>query len=395
MRFTAITGDGQTISFDDRKRWVWLIGGSYTFGFPFIAMAIYFALGQPLWAVAIPAVHLFLLIPLADMIVGEEKSNPPEQVVKAMTDDRFYMRVVYILTMIGYAGFIGTMWFIDRQGLPIWAGMLFLLGVAIQNGTMITLGHELGHKTNKTDRLWAKIALACVGYGHFTGEHNLGHHKNVSTPEDCSSGRFGETVYHFAGRDIVGAFKGAWALEKSRLEKRGQSLFSVHNEILQSYAITVGVAGVLVAWLGMDALPWILIHHALAYFALSMVNYIEHYGLLRQKMPNGRYELCAPKHSWNTNHILSNVLQINLQRHSDHHAYPMRPYQALRNYEELPSLPSGYPGCLAMASFPPLWFRVMNPKVMALAEGDLSKTNLHEPARARLEEKWGKGSETA
>jgi alkane 1-monooxygenase len=130
-----------------------------------------------------------------------------------------------------------------------------------------------------------------------------------------------------------------------------------------------------VAVFGWQVLPWLIAHHALAFFALSMVNYIEHYGLKRQKLPNGRYEPCQPKHSWNTNHTVSNILEINLQRHSDHHANPMRPYQCLRNFEELPRLPSGYPGCISLSLVPPLWFKVMNPKALGWADGDPKRLN--------------------
>jgi alkane 1-monooxygenase len=130
-------------------------------------------------------------------------------------------------------------------------------------------------------------------------------------------------------------------------------------------------------------LPLLLVHHAVAWSQLTFANYVEHYGLKRQKRADGRYEPCQPHHSWNTNHRVSNLLLFHLQRHSDHHANPMRPYQALRNFDELPRLPSGYPGCYWLAAFPPLWFRVMDPKVIAWANGDLSRTNLDPVNAAR------------
>jgi alkane 1-monooxygenase len=215
----------------------------------------------------------------------------------------------------------------------------------------------------------------------------------VATPEDCASGRMGESVYEFAARELPGALKGGWEIEAARLRKKGLKVWGPHNEILQADAITLVLALILVAWLGLAALPVILAHHALGWFALTLVNYIEHYGLLRQKRENGRYEPVQPRHSWNTNHIFSNLLEIHLQRHSDHHAHPMRPYQALRDFEGIPLLPTGYPGCFGMALFPPVWFKVMDPRVMEWAEDDLSKVNIHPPARARLEARWGKARE--
>ena len=137
-------------------------------------------------------------------------------------------------------------------------------------------------------------------------------------------------------------------------------------------------------------IPFLVIHHVYAWYGLTQANYVEHYGLLRQKLPNGRYELPEPRHSWNTNHIYSNLVSFHLQRHSDHHANALRPYQALRDFEDLPRLPSGYPGCFGLAMIPPLWFKVMDPKLMAWAGGDIAKVNVHPPKRARLYAKYGR-----
>ena len=257
--------------------------------------------------------------------------------------------------------------------------LAIVVGIGTMSGNAITIGHELGHKAERGYRRAAQLALGVVGYGHFSIEHNRGHHVKVATPEDCSSGRLGETVWAFAARDITGALKGAVAQESLRLQNRGKGFWSLENEILQSWAVTGLVAAALVIWLGWAALPLILAHHFTAWYALSQVNYIEHYGLKRARRANGKYEPCQPHHSWNTNHIFSNLMQINLQRHSDHHAHPQRPYQALRDYERLPRLPSGYPGCLVLANCPPLWFRVMDPRVMAWAgewgDGSLDSVN--------------------
>ena len=177
---------------------------------------------------------------------------------------------------------------------------------------------------------------------------------------------------------------------RERLKRKALPLFHWQNEILQVYVLTAAIAAALVIWLGWAVLPFILAHHFVGWYALTQVNYIEHYGLLRQKLASGRYEPCQPHHSWNTNHIVSNIIQIHLQRHSDHHANPMRPYQALRNFDDLPRLPSGYPGCLGLATIPPLWFRVMDPKVMGWADGDISKVNTCPRARKRLEAKYAR-----
>ena len=386
--FTGIADDGTETRYADGKRWLWVLGTAWSSAVPLAAALIYFALGGPVWAVFLPLIHTYLFIPVLDALVGEDWHNPPEEVVPAMTADRFYTLVAYAAVPVAYLNLIGGAWFVATQGLPVWAIAAMTVGLGLQNGQAIVLAHELGHRTDRLSRLMAKVALGAVGYGHFCAEHNAGHHVHVATPEDCASARMGESVYAFGTRELPGALRGGWALERRRLAAKGHGFWSLRNEVLQSYAITLGVAAALTAWLGLIVLPFILVHHAFAWFALTIVNYIEHYGLLRQKKPNGRYEKTQPRHSWNTNHIVSNILTIHLQRHSDHHANPMRPYQALRTFEGIPRLPSGYPGTMGLALIPPLWRRVMDPKVMAWAGGDLSKVHVHEPARGRLEARW-------
>ena len=387
--FEGPAPDGGVTRYRDGKRWLWVLGTAWVSAVPLVSALVYFALGGPAWAVLLPLIHTYVLIPALDGVVGEDWHNPPEEVVPAMTGDRFYTWVAYAAVPVAYLNLIGAMWFIGTQGLPLWADLALAVGLGLQNGQAIVLAHELGHRTDRVSRWFAKVALGAVGYGHFCAEHNAGHHVNVATPKDCASARMGESVYAFATRELPGALRGAFAIERRRLTAKGAAFWSPSNEILQSYAITLAVGLGLTVWLGLGILPFLVLHHAFAYFALTIVNYIEHYGLLRETKPNGRYEKCQPRHSWNTNHIVSNVLMIHLQRHSDHHANPMRPYQALRNFEDIPRLPSGYPGTMALAAVPPLWRRVMDPKVMAWADGDLSKVNIHEPARAQLEARWG------
>jgi alkane 1-monooxygenase len=389
MAFTGIGADGKEITYRDGKRWLWLTpflsaGVIFFFGW------LYFATGKNPIVAVFPLIYIFGFIPFLDMLIGEDTHNPPEEVVPAMSEDRYYDIIVWLMIIPQYLIFFGAVWIVGTNALPWWALVALTVGIGTLSGGIITLGHELGHKTDRMNRTMAKIALGLVGYGHFCIEHNRGHHVKVSTPEDCASARMGESVYAFALRELPGALKGAWQHESLRLRNKKLPVFHWQNEILQSWALTVVIAVALVAWLGWAVLPFIIGHHFFAWYGLTQVNYIEHYGLKREKLPNGKYEPCQPHHSWNTNHIVSNILQIHLQRHSDHHANPMRPYQALRNFDDLPRLPSGYPGCLGMAAIPPLWFKVMDPKVMVWAKGDLSKVNMHEPARERLEARYGK-----
>ncbi|CAG0911547.1 unnamed protein product, partial [Cyprideis torosa] len=207
------------------------------------------------------------------------------------------------------------------------------------------------------------FANAVSGYGHFCIEHNKGHHTWVATPEDPASARLNESIYSFAAREIPGTLKRGLQHERERLARKGLPFWHWRNEVLQGYAITLAVDLALIIAFGWIMVPFILLHNAIGWYALTQANYIEHYGLKREKREDGRYEPVQPRHSWNTNHIYSNLALFHLQRHSDHHANPMRPYQALRNFDELPRLPSGYPGCYLLVGIPSLWFKIMNPKV--------------------------------
>jgi alkane 1-monooxygenase len=255
----------------------------------------------------------------------------------------------------------------------------------------LTVGHELGHKSGRVARFFAHAALALGAYGHFRIEHNRGHHAQVATPEDSASARRGESVYRFALRELPGAILRGWRLEAQRLARRGHSAWSWRNEVLISWLLSAAIAAAVVVAYGTVLVWFLLIHHAQAWYGLTQANYVEHYGLLRQKLPSGAYEPVAPRHSWNTNHIFSNLLLFHLQRHSDHHAHALRPYQALRDWEGLPRLPNGYPGCFGLAAVPRLWFSVMDPKLLEWAGGDIEKVNLDPKHAAELRTRHGAG----
>lgn len=263
------------------------------------------------------------------------------------------------------------------------------LSLGIVNGLALNTGHELGHKKETFDRWMAKLVLAVVGYGHFFIEHNKGHHRDVATPKDPATSRMGESIYKFSTREIPGAFRRAWELEEERLSRRGKSPWSLENEILQPMLITFALYVGLLAFFGPLMLIFLPIQMAFGWWQLTSANYIEHYGLLREKLDNGRYEHQKPHHSWNSNHIMSNLILFHLQRHSDHHAHPTRSYQSLRDFKDLPALPTGYPGMFFMAMVPG-WFRaVMDPKVVNWAHGDLSKVQIDDGKQEHYEQKFG------
>ncbi|MGQ0530779.1 MAG: fatty acid desaturase [Panacagrimonas sp.] len=370
----------------DGKRWAWLMSPAFPV-VSVVAFSIFMAGGHGAWLFSLPIV-LYVIAPLADWLIGEDRVNAPESAVKALDADRYYLRIVFAYIPPQYVVTVMGAWIATQMPLAWWEMLGVILGTGVANGIAINTAHELGHKTSNLERWLAKITLAPVGYGHFFIEHNKGHHKNVATPEDPASSRMGETFWQFLPRTVIGTFRSAWNIEKNRLERSGKSVWSMENENLQSWAMTVLLFGALTAWLGAWALPFLIVQAAYGYTILEVVNYLEHYGLLRQKLADGRYERCQPRHSWNSNHVVTNLFLYQLQRHSDHHANPTRRYQGLRHFEESPQLPSGYGAMILVAYIPWLWFRMMDPKVVAHHGGDLSKAHLHGPKREALLKKW-------
>ena len=201
----------------------------------------------------------------------------------------------------------------------------------------------------------------------------------------------GESIYQFVLREIPGSFKRGWQQEAERLNKQGKSSWSINNDILQSFAISLILQGTLIALFGWVMIPFLLIHNVWAWFQLTSANYIEHYGLLREKLPSGRYERCQPHHSWNANYIFSNIVLFHLERHSDHHANPTRRYQSLRNFDDIPQLPNGYYGMYLVAYIPWLWYKIMDKRVINLPhiQGDLSKVNIQPSEAERIYKEFG------
>ena len=386
--FTGTADGGAEVIYTDHKRhmyWLILIAPAVSL----LSIWLYFALGKNPLVTFIPALFFYIFTPIMDKLMGEDPHNPPEEVVSAMAADNYYRVTVYILIAVAIMLFLSFVTFVGTQDLPWWAILALILGVGSSSGGVMVMTHELGHKANKLDRFAAKIGNMLMGYGHFNIEHNKGHHTWVATPEDPASSRMGETFYRFMVRELSGTFRRGIGYERDRLARQGRSFWSVHNDVLQVYGVTLAAAALFVALFGPAILLFLIPHHFLAWLALTQANYVEHYGLMREKKENGKYERCQPKHSWNTNHTYSNLLSFHLQRHSDHHAYPQRPYQVLRDYDDVPSLPTGYGGCFAMAFIPPLWFKVMDKRVVDWAGGDLNKVNMDPKSRARLEARWG------
>lgn len=367
----------------DPKRYAWLLGLIVPL-LPFIAWGLVEWTGWGAFWFYGPFL-VFVIFPVADLLIGMDAENPPDSIIKWLEQDRYYRWCTYVFIPVQYAGLVFACYMWADGGLSTVDSIGLALTMSMVSGIAINTAHELGHKRADLEKWLSKIALAQSGYGHFFIEHNRGHHVRVATPEDPASARMGESFWAFLPRTVAGSLSSAWGLERTRLERGGHSAWSIHNDILQAWAMTVALFAALTVAFGPVVLPYLLVQAVVGFSLLEVVNYLEHYGLRRQKREDGRYERCLPEHSWNSNNVASNVLLYHLQRHSDHHANPTRRYQALRHVDEAPQLPTGYAGMILLAWFPPVWRRVMDRRLVDHYEGDLGRANVTRRARRRIE----------
>ncbi|MFY1050764.1 alkane 1-monooxygenase [Ectopseudomonas khazarica] len=349
--------------------WIWLIP---VLGIP---LSYHWSLGSAhadAWAWLVITV-VFGVIPLLDFVVGRDPANPDERDQVPALEAQGYYRLLSLATVpLLLAMLVWSAWiFVSYAGWS-WVGQLgWVLSVGTVMGAIgITVSHELIHKEAALEQNAGGLLLAAVCYAGFKVEHVRGHHVHVSTPEDASSSRFGQSLYAFLPHAYKHNFLNAWRLEAERLQRRGLPALHWRNELIWWYAISALLLlgfSLAFGWLG--AL-FFLGQALMAFTLLEIVNYVEHYGLHRRKLDNGRYERTTPHHSWNSNFLLTNLFLFHLQRHSDHHAYAKRRYQVLRHFDDSPQLPNGYAGMIVLALFPPLWRAIMDPKVRAYYAGE-------------------------
>lgn len=357
----------------DPKRYLWPLGLVIPLS-PFLAWGLVAWLGPgAFWALGL--IIIAIVVPLVDAFAGVDKSNPPLEVAEALENDRYYRWCLYLLIPLQYAGLIAAcyLWAHGPLGVPERIGLAVTVGVV--GGVGINAAHELGHKRENVERWLSKVTLAQSFYGHFYVEHNHGHHVRVATPEDPASARYGESFWKFLPRSMFGGIKSAWELEQRRLDRVGKKTWTAHNHLFNALAMSIVVFAALIAIFGWQVAPYLVLQAAIAVILFEAANYLEHYGLLRQKTKRGRYERTNQTHSWNSDHLWSNLFLYHLQRHSDHHANPVRRYQALRTVDESPQLPAGYAVMIFCALVPPLWRKVMDQRLIDYYDGDMARIN--------------------
>ncbi len=370
-----------TISRSDPRRAFWPVG----FLAPALAplLLLLHLLGVHPWVLAaLPVLLLFGVAPIADHLIGRDYRNIAPEVAQELARDPYYRRFMHCIVPSYALGILAACALVTRADFSLVQGVIFTVGIGFVHSLIVLVAHELGHARSARDRSMARFALSLIAYGHFGIEHNVNHHLKVATPEDPASSRYNESIYRFALREMPGVLRGAIEVEGKRLARRGLGWWNPGNELLRSWGVTLLIAAGLVALFGPEVLAFFVLHSLVTWFSITMANYTAHYGLLR-RVVDGKREPCRPEHSWSSGFLFSNLLFFNLQRHSDHHANARRPFQTLAYMDDTPELPAGIPGLFCMMLLPPLWFRVMNPRLLAAVGHDQARINHGNTADAR------------
>lgn len=349
-------------------RWPWLPFGLACL-VPLLGLAVALVPQGALLA-ALPLL-LFGLVPLLDLWCGRSVGTlTPETAAALPRLGRFdlwlwlWVPLHWAAVGVSVANMeerlaTGTHTLLELGLLAVSVGMVGALG--------INVAHELMHRRGRAERALAEVLMMATSYTHFCVEHVLGHHRNVATPTDPATSRLGESAWAFLPRTILGGMRSAWRLEGERARRTGEA-GTLRDRRLR-YPLALALLWVAI---GVGLGPWALVFFvaqgAVGVTLLELVNYVEHYGLSRRLVGPGVYERTTPFHSWNSSERVTNWLLFHLERHADHHAYASRPYFALRHVDDSPQLPTGYAGMLLLAMIPPLWRRVMDPRVHAWRE---------------------------
>ncbi|MCJ8146900.1 alkane 1-monooxygenase [Acinetobacter sp. A3.8] len=379
---------------DKKRRW-WLLSP----GLPMIGVGILagYQFGpkwtRKLFALSGPIV-LHAIIPAFDAVIGNDENNPTDEDVQSLVKDPYYDCLVKMFIPIQMAANVYAAYLVSRKDTPMLDRILLGISMGAINGIAVTTAHELSHRPNKSDHMLSHATLMPLFYNHFRVEHPYGHHKRAATPEDPASSQMGESFYQFWPRTVFGGIKSGIEIEARRLKRKGLPFFSKDNELLQGWAMSATFHAGLIKTFGTQIIPYLATQAFYGISLFEIINYIEHYGLKREQKADGSYARTMPEHSWNNNNVVTNLFLYQLQRHSDHHAYPTRPFQALRHFEEAPELPSGYATMLLPALIPSWWFKMMDQRVYDHYQGDLNKANIHPKRRAELMQKFNVVDET-
>jgi len=277
---------------------------------------------------------------------------------------RIFDWLLYLNIPVVYGLLIYTLWLINTQSLNYLeiVGITFSVGIVLgTNG--INVAHELGHRTKTKERYLAKLLLLPSLYMHFYIEHNHGHHTNAATKNDPATAKYNQSVYSFWFTSVIKQYINAWKIQQKLRKRNKTSLLSVKHDMMWYTVIQVSYLLLVFLFFGINGLFFAIAAGIVGFLLLETVNYIEHYGLLRSRLPSGRYERVKEIHSWNSNHVVGRIVLYELTRHSDHHYKASKKYQLLDYHDTSPQMPFGYPTSMVLSLMPPLWFNIMNPRV--------------------------------
>jgi alkane 1-monooxygenase len=313
----------------------------------------------------LPLIFSFGFIPLVELLFKPNAQNLSEEEKKNSATSPYFNLVLYAVVVLQVAFLI---YFLNviQEDLSSFDLMGRIVSMGILCGIFgINVGHELGHRSNRFEQFLGEILLLTSLETHFLPYHNSGHHHNVATPKDPATARKGEIVFLFWFRSQIGSYFQAWKIENDRLHKKGRSFLSFSNKMLIYTLSQIALLAAIYYFFNLQTVLYFMAAALLGILLLETVNYIEHYGLLRQLKENGNYERVQHHHSWNSHHILGRTILFELSRHSDHHYKASKHYQLLDSMPESPQMLTGYPGMMLLALVPPLWFKVMH-KQLAL-----------------------------
>lgn len=338
------------------------------FSLPFLLfIGAFFSFHSRGWVVWLPLAFAWIVVPLLELFIKPNPANMDAAEEEIAKNDRSYDFVLYAVVIFQYVALFEFLRSIDDPALAWYdvVGRIWVMGLLC--GVFgINVGHELGHRVNKFEQTLAKVLLLSSLYMHFSIEHNKGHHKRVATPEDPSTARFGEWIYGFYFRTVIFSYLSAWDIANTEQRKKNRQVISFANEMLVFHFIEIAFLLIIFFAFGWFATLCFLASATIGILLLETVNYIEHYGLQRKSTGDGKYERAMPNHSWNSDHVIGRMFLFELSRHSDHHYLAVRKYQVLRHHDHSPQMPTGYPGMMLLALFPPAWFLIMNKRVKAI-----------------------------
>lgn len=317
------------------------------------------------WTILLIPAYAWVLMPILDTILGKNLTNPDPDTPDS---ELFWFRLLtWIWFPIEVCLVFGAIWALTRTGgYSTLETLGIMFGIGVTTGTVgIVYAHELFHKSSRAERALGDLLMAMVLYGHFRTEHLLVHHPHVGTPRDTVTARYNESFLRFFPRVLRQGPGSAWRAEKAMLARRKRGPWHPSNPIFKYLALQLGflaLAFVIGGWMGVGLFA---LQAFVAVWQLELTNYVEHYGLTRKYLGDGKYEPVQAHHSWDSAYRVSGLLLINLQRHADHHLHPMRRFPLLQIFDQskAPQLPTGYPPMTSMAMIPPLWRRRFNPRV--------------------------------